>query len=502
MNYRETLLISIIIIMLFAAFINSYLVLLLSFVASLCISLYLIYRILADGQSNRFFLLSSLACGGWISGGFLQSAFYFLRLPGTNFSTLFQSSSLVVIDVRIYALAAAYVFLFILFSALFSRFSFIRKAEDLFEQRILDRLRYVSLSTWSPTLFIVSLVLIAVSYGGFYSIKGLATEFNSDQGSLPWWYILVSFLISTLPILISQVFVHLKFPLSLPGFVGIVGFLTGFYFSSITGRFAVLAYLLLIPLAWIVIQKPRLSLAPRYLFSILMLLLVAFALFPVINSFFAFINVARVDAGRYTNPLLFLSSYLDFIASSQSVDIALSVSAENLTSRPLVLWPLAASISMVLEGENSGFLYFEDLFNSVLNTLPRIIFPWKDSLVLQENLLYSSFPFALPWIDTADSPYLYAFVSFGLFGVFVYPLAIGLVYWLFLRFMLVLRRFDGLFFASLAASSCLISFSILSYAELATTGLLRQFLVPAVIGLLGALACAPLVLIRSYKLRN
>ena len=166
-------------------------------------------------------------------------------------------------------------------------------------------------------------------------------------------------------------------------------------------------------------------------------------------------------------------------------------SAENLIVRPLVLWPLAASISMAIKGLNSDYLYLQDIVNSLLNSLPRFIYPFKGELLLQENLLYTYFPFSS--VDTADSPYLFSFASFGLLGIIVYPLLIGLLYWTFLNIATnSIRMLTGIsaFFSSALAFVVVSDFAIKSYGELATSGLIRQFLVPAsvifVIGFIGA----------------
>ena len=492
---REHLLILAIFLMILASFINDYLFLVIASATCFGFCLYLIYRLIANGQATRFFLLSSLACGAWTTGGFLQSAYLLLGQGPVKFSALFTASK-VIVDVQDYALSLAFVFLFIFFAALFSRLSFILKAESLFNWYVVERLRTVGSTAWSLSLFAVSTVLASASFMGLVSIRGLAEEYYSNFGILPWWYVLLTFLVSTLPLLISQVFSRAKAVISLPGIIGLLGLITGLYYNSLFGRLALLSFMLVTPFCWIAIQRPRLNHSPRQLLLIFVLTLTIFIALPLVNSFFAFINMVRIDRGFYTNPILFISSYLEFSGSRDAVSSAVGQSAENLSSRPLVLWPLAATIKMAFQNLNLGYLYFEDLFNSALNSLPRFLFHGKGNLLLQETLLYSRFPFAD--VDTADSPYLYAFASFGIFGAFMYPLVLILVYWLFLELIIFASRNGSWFVVSFVSTSTLISFAIASYAELATTGLLRQFVVPSSISLV-ALSTA---LIRSNRLNQ
>jgi hypothetical protein len=488
LGIREKLLLLAILLMTLASFVDNYLFLVI--ISAICFGfvLNLIYRLIVNDQATRFLLLSSLACGAWTTGGFLQSSYYLLGLRHVDFSALF-TASVVIIDVKDYALSFAFVFLFIFFSAIFSRFSFIMKAEALFKVYVIERLSAAGLVTWSLSLAGVATALISASFMGLISIRGLAAEFYSDRRILPWWYVLLTFLVSILPLLLSQVFSRLKSVLSLPGIIGLLGLITGLYYSSLFGRFPLLSFVILIPFCWITIQRPRLNFTPRRLLLVCAMSLTFFIVLPFLNSFFSFINIYRVNQGLYTNPILYIASYLEFARSSDSLSAAISKSAENLTSRPLVLWPLAASIKMAFQGHNLGYLYFDDLFNSALNSLPRFLFPGKENLLLQESLLYSRFPFAD--VDTADSPYLYAFASFGIFGAFMYPLLISLLYWLFLEFTNFASKNGAWFPVSLASTSALINFSIISYGELPTTGLLRQFVVPGSISIVAL--CAALI---------
>ncbi len=471
-------------LLLFAAFAffvasiaNNYFYLLLTVIACFGISLFLIYKVIGNVHISRFYLLSSLAGGAWVSAGFIQSASYFVR-EYRPFASLFYASS-VKIDVRDYALAFSYVFLFIAASSLLSRFSFVTYSEKIFEYYCIRKLRLISLRSWSLILVSVIVVLFVVSFLGLISMRGLGAEHLSDQGIIPWWYVMITFLISALPLLISQVLSCRKKIFSSPILIAIIGFIVGLYYSSLSGRFATVAFLLLIPFSWLVIQRPPLRISLRIVLTAIFGGLAVLSLFSYINIFFVFLNTTREQQGVYTNPLIFLQSFLDFASSPNIVSQALDNSDENLVSRPLLLWPLAASIHMVAEGLNSDYLYFADFFSSIQNSLPRFIIPWKGELIFSEELLYSRFPFAS--VDTADSPYLYSFASFGILGVLFYPIVIAAIYSLFLRFIVFCSQYGVSLVPAIASSIMLINFAIISYGELSTTALLRNFIVPVAI---------------------
>jgi hypothetical protein len=481
LGVREQLLLLAILLMALAGILNDYFFLLAASFACLGICLYLIYRLLFDRQTTRFFLLSSLACGAWVTGGFLQSAFYLLRRGPFVFAAIFSFSN-VSIDVNDYAYGFAYLFLFILFAALTSRLSFLIRAEQLFDRLVVAKLLSLNSKVCSSILLAVSAILAFLSFAGLFSIRGLSAQYYSDQGILPWWYVFIMFLTSTLPFLITLLFSKLKSLFSFQSIIGVLGVIVGLYYNSLLGRFSLLAFVVLIAFCWVLIQRPNLSFTVKQLTIALAIVLVVLMVLPMINIFFAFINAIRWDRGLFTNPLLLLSSFLEFSSSSASLDAAIDKSADNLTFRPLVLWPLAASIRMSLEGLNSGYLYFDDLINSALNSLPRFVFPGKANLLLSENLLYTRFPFSD--VDTADSPYLYSFASFGFAGALVYPFVIGLVYCSFLRLVVLASRYGLWLPACLASVSFIVGFAVISYGEMATTTLFRQFFVPSSIVLL------------------
>jgi len=466
---------------------NNYIVLVwLSAICSL-IFVCLIYDLLVRKQACRFFLISSLACGAWVSSGVVQSGIASATYGNTDFSAFFEGSSWIRIDVRDYAISMVYLFLFILCSNQLSRAPWILKLERRLDVEIISKIKTVNPTAWTILLLFLSIALMGIAWFDLFSIRGLGAQFF-DQEQLPWWYPVITFLISLLPLMVSKVLINIKGIFSPSCFVGIFGLFIGLYFAALEGRGRLVAYLVSLLFCWILVANPVLSISRKLLLRSFFFLILTAILIPFIQSLLTFVNYIRIERGGYTNPLLFVSAYFDFIGLPSQLQAAEIQANENLIVRPLILWPLAASMKMSWLGLNNGYLYFQDILNSLLNALPSVIYGNKGNLLLQEALLYEYFPFATrDTIDTADSPYLYSFTSFWLFGVMVYPILIALIYVGFIGILLFSSRSGHWLLPAIFCVSTLATFAIFSYGEQPTTGLIRTFITPAIFSVLSVL---------------
>lgn len=478
-------------VMLLSAALDSYPAMAASIVFCLLVLLFDLFRLFAEGFSGRYFLLSSLACGIWVSIGFLLSFIQIDHSKLFDFNSLF-SGSIIDITPASYSLATCYLMFFIACSSMLSRLPSIRQAEYNFQIIVLKNLTFSNRFHANLVLLFVSFFALIISAQNLFAVRGLSQDFISDQGTLPWWYPIILTLLSLFPILIVCC---IKYDFRFIGFRALLvssAFFIALYFAALQSRSSLLAFFVILPFAWFILFKPIFKLTPKVLaISFFVILLVSF-LFPAFSTLFTFVNYARSFRGLSIDPSQYLSLFTDFVSDAGSVADASERSALNLSSRPLVLWPLAASISMAINGLNSDYLYFQDLVNSLLNSLPRVIFPFKAELLLQENLLYGYFPFAS--VDTADSPYLYSFASFGILGLFVYPLFIGLLYRSFLYIATnSIVQLSGLlaFFSSALAFTTLSTFAVKSYGESSTSSLIRLFLVPAAVLMALTIISAP-----------
>lgn len=487
-----------IILSLAAAESNSHLFLTATSITSLITYLYVLYEILELGQAYRFFMIASISCAVWVTLGFLQSAYYMMSLGITSFTDLFPSWSLwVPIDVRDYALAFAYLYSFVFASALISRTPLLQNLESTYFTRIICRLSRVSLSTWSLILAIVSAILFAISFLNLFAIRGLASQFASDAGvgRLPWWFPVVLFIRLLLPLLVARVLVSARSIFSLPVGIGLLGLLSGLYFAALSGRSAIIALIVSTIYCWWIFERPSDGLRRIGAFRLTVLLILSPILIPFFVTLINFTFYLRYQALGTVDPFVLISAFFEFLNADQVVeDIGASMTA-NLVSRPLVLWPLAASIKMSILGLNEGYIFFQDIWNSLLFSIPRPLYPDKENLSLMEGLLYTYFPFSN--VDTADSPYLFSFASFGLYGLFVYPIFMATVYALFLGLVSYASNRTNPVLYGIITLPTLAGFAILSYGEMTTAEFIRNFAVPSIFVIL--LKLISLVVLPSAK---
>ncbi len=160
----------------------------------------------------------------------------------------------------------------------------------------------------------------------------------------------------------------------------------------------------------------------------------------------------------------FFSNAIQTWQSDQSLrELEKARSAANLASRPLVAHPLAKS--MALPVHKKSFLLGENLVNSAVWAIPRAIMPDKNRYPIQEGLLYAHFPIGAE--DTADSPYLYAYVDFGYAGLVIYPVLLA-GFWVAVLLLTRLPYISSLGVIVIACSW--ISLFTLSLGEMAMTG--------------------------------
>jgi hypothetical protein len=97
---------------------------------------------------------------------------------------------------------------------------------------------------------------------------------------------------------------------------------------------------------------------------------------------------------------------------------------ENLATRPLVLGVVATCMSVPIDSVQ--FLKGEMLFNNIIWSIPRKLFPTKEEFLIMEDLLFEEFHDPLLLTDQADSFALYAYSEFGYLGWILYPIILSL----------------------------------------------------------------------------
>ncbi|MGQ0700531.1 MAG: hypothetical protein ACT4PZ_20105 [Panacagrimonas sp.] len=184
-----------------------------------------------------------------------------------------------------------------------------------------------------------------------------------------------------------------------------------------------------------------------------------------------FMRSGNVDLNAFQGSgfLTLLSSALQTWQSDEAYrTLEKASSAANMASRPLVAHPLAQS--MALPTDQKQFLLGENLRNSVIAVFPRVLFPSKVMYPIQEDLLYRNFP--IGGLDTADSPYLYAYADFGYAGLLLYPLVLASL-WLATMFLISTPLLSG--FGTLVICGSWISYFTLYIGETSMVSWFSEF---------------------------
>jgi len=447
----------------------------------------IIYNILSRDFQFRFYLLSGLFGGLWITSGFLISYSQSYDLNETTFRLLCSDTLInnATVDVTSYSLALSYGLIYILVADFLSNATYLRKAElkliSAFQQIrpntfFVDNFKYFTL-----ILCLLISLYASVSFAGLFQNRSIS-NYSIIESSLPWWHPLLTSLLSLFPPLISIVVFTKTRKSAWIYLIIILGFLTGFYFAAIAGRSSIVVFFAQLATSCFALRifKQRLKLDIRLIMTVIVLMF-ALYLIGLVTSFLQYIRVSTTEV----NPIILFDLFLNYL-NYQSVLSDSSIS-DNLSSRPLLLWPLAAAISMSDNRPNIDYMYFQDIWNSFLTTIPGPLFPEKSSIIVNENLLYRYFPFADYNIDVADTPFLYAFASFGVLGIFIYPLIISLGYYLSISIVVHISSLLPAFlrsFCLLFAISILITFSTVSCSEIQLTTIFRYLEIPVIFTLL------------------
>ncbi|WP_428311594.1 hypothetical protein [Hydrocarboniphaga sp.] len=183
----------------------------------------------------------------------------------------------------------------------------------------------------------------------------------------------------------------------------------------------------------------------------------------LLNNFMRSGNAGGLDL-KTVGFVRFLGQALETWQSDQSLQQLEKLrSATNLASRPLVANPLAKSLALPME--QKSFLLGENLINSAIWAIPSALISDKASYPVQEDLLYAHFPIGTG--DTADSPYLYAYVDFAYAGVLFYPVLLA-GFWIMALLLTNLPFISSLGIIVVACSW--IPLFTLSLGEMAMTG--------------------------------
>jgi hypothetical protein len=144
---------------------------------------------------------------------------------------------------------------------------------------------------------------------------------------------------------------------------------------------------------------------------------IAFNYLSLLFNFVRWGSGASSQARETAASEVIAASWSKFGEESDDSKIVLK-SAQNLATRPLVAHPLANLIGRTSNGFTP--LLGQDLISSAAWSIPRVIFPGKVDIPVQEQLLNGAA--GKNYKDTADSIYLSSYLDFGILGCIVHPL--------------------------------------------------------------------------------
>jgi hypothetical protein len=312
----------------------------------------------------------------------------------------------------------------------------------------LKRLSSYSQKNIFSILLALNLFQLALVFSGVYAYRGYNVE-GYGKGVLAWYIPYIGmmswFHVSVNSLYLSTITKYMgdKFKVLL---ISISIFFVQIILLSTGRRDFVLG--IVVHFIWFIFFTGRIpKLRGKHLLALSVIL-------PAIMTFLLLFNFMRSSKFIYRNAqtesffVLIIEGYKQYTGNSELQDQERLRSGRNLATRPLVLHPLAKAQALSLEKKH--FLWGENLRNSLIWVVPRNLFPAKEKFPVQEDLLYPNFPIGDK--DTADSPYLSAYIDFWWFGLLTYPFVLGLIWLIVLK--ISLHRLISPIFSLLYVAVC------------------------------------------------
>lgn len=411
-------------------------------------------------QMLGFLRLGAVSLLALMSLSWLMAQFF-------NFSALNQSLTVALvkdvgITLSVYATAVAYTLVFAAVLGLLGNVKLILTLESRVVNRLLSarNIRPRRLLTLIMAICIVEIWLIltgVISYRSF-AIKGF------DEGHIDWYLPLLEFIFAA-QIALNAIAVSQLTGTSAPRRSSVamiaISVLLILFINFTRGR-SIFIFCAILHIYWTIFFIGRLPKLTKLLTLALIVLPILYA-GTLLNNFMRSSAVQGLDV-KAMGFIAFFSESLQIWRADQSLqELEKARTAANLASRPLVAHPLAKCMALPVGQKN--FLLGENLFNSAIWALPRVLFPDKERYPIQEDLLYANFPVGSE--DTADSPYLYAYVDFGYAGIIIYPVLLA-GFWITILLLARLPYISSL--AVIVIMANWIPFFTLGIGEMAMTG--------------------------------
>jgi len=385
----------------------------------------ILYRAILSVKTRgvfRFLLYFAHVTAAWTLLGQLQSFYSFYEIADFNFRLPYSMQyGEYILEWNYLGVALSIILLYTGFLSLLATLSLVTAWEDklkiLFSSIFIRQTK--ALSHESAGLNICfSLLYVFLVFTGALGFQ--RTNLDVAAGyTISWWSPVVALAEQTIPL--TGLLPLLIKPAS--NFHKVTSSLTimiAFYVNFVTGRRA-LVYFIVSLIYCFIFFIPSIANLKRHI-SVRTIVLV-FALFTIVSQLTTAFQYIRTVGLVEVNPSLILDALRQFYSDPILFETIIDSSQKNLVERTLVHLSLAAILKY---GSQADLLFLDDLVGSFLYSFPSVIVPFKNDLVITKAFVSQALDYGT---DHFVNLPLYAYLSFGLLGMLVYP-AVQLVIYL------------------------------------------------------------------------
>lgn len=370
----------------------------------------------------RFLLYFAHSTAAWSLFGQLQSFYSYYRIVNFNFQLPYSIQYIdFILQWNYLSFALSNILLYTAFLSLLATLKFVTVWEDklkvLFSSIFIRQAKLLVHASTGLSICL-SLLLTFLVLTGALGFQGANLDVAVGY-TISWWSPVVAFAERTIPL--TGLIPFLMKPTSnfhkLSSFLSII---VAFYVVFVTGRRALVFFVVSMIYCCIFFIPSIANLKQHISFRAIVLGLTLFTIVSQLTTAFQYIRtVGLVDV----NPSVILDALRQLYSDPNLLEKIADSSQKNLVDRTLVHLSFAAILKY---GSQVDFLFFDDLVGSFLYSFPSVIIPFKTDLVITKAFVSQALDYGT---DHFVNLPLFAYLSFGLLGAFIYP-AVQLVIYL------------------------------------------------------------------------
>lgn len=322
-----------------------------------------------------------------------------------------------------YALAIIYVLLFIIILDLTANFKWLHNAQESAKTKLL-KLNVIDTKQLFFILVLMcagDLLLLASGYFGYrgYNVEGYAEGYVAWY--IPFFSMMIWAQVAFNALFLIRINIEKRNRFYYLFFITSVSLTT--FILSMMGRRELITVVVL-SLFWYIFFSGAI---PRVNIKIIIIAIIIGPILFQAFLVFNFIRGSEIESSFIKDASIVdivQVAYVQFNTNSTNKAEEQLRTAQNLATRPLVLNPLARAQSLPTKGKE--FLFGENLLNSFIWAVPRILFKDKSDYLVLEDLMNRNFPIGN--VDTSNSAYLDSYLDYGWLGIFIYPLVLAFLW--------------------------------------------------------------------------